>query len=413
MHKPSISIVTPSYNQASFLEQAICSVLDQGYSNLEYIIIDGGSTDESIEIIKKYTKHLTYWVSEKDAGQSDGINKGLRRAKGEIVAWLNSDDYYLPNIFGNVAEAYLQFPNASFYFGDGYRVNKAGNIKSGFLTSKPLKFNREGFIYGLNYILQPASFMNRKHLASINYLNPSLKYGMDSDLWIRLSELAEPLFINQFLAASREYGDTKTSTGLFERIEELRKIAEQHSGCPMTPGVLFYFCGTLKEFCKDSPEMFSLSYINSIDKLWKHSGQLMTQFGVKADGFPPTGSTALGIHEDGWISETFTVLFEEKNEIAWLEITLEAPNWLPSEYIEIIAKQGFLNKKKFLLKRGESKKYYLKLNKKRGRICFSLAPSFAPIQLFPKSNDDRNLVCLCKSLQLTANNMVLELFSLS
>src|ERR1700682_4180145 len=99
---PRISVVTPSFNQGPYLERTICSVLDQKYPNLEYIIIDGGSTDESVEIIKRYKRHLTYWVSEPDAGQSNAINKGLRRATGTILTWLNSDDYYMTRALNSI-----------------------------------------------------------------------------------------------------------------------------------------------------------------------------------------------------------------------------------------------------------------------------------------------------------------------
>jgi glycosyltransferase involved in cell wall biosynthesis len=124
---PKISIVTPSYNQGRFLEEAICSVLDQGYPNLEYIIIDGGSTDESVEIIRKFEKHLAYWVSERDQGHYDAINKGFAHATGEIMAWLNSDDKYTPWAFRVVAEIVTTLPQVQW------------------LTSKfPLAWNRTG-----------------------------------------------------------------------------------------------------------------------------------------------------------------------------------------------------------------------------------------------------------------------------
>lgn len=115
---PRISIVTPSYNQAEFLERTIFSVLNQNYPKLEYIIIDGGSTDGSVEIIKKYDKYLTFWVSEKDNGQADAIRKGFARATGEILAWINSDDTYLPGTFLKVAKAFIKNPKVDLIFGN-------------------------------------------------------------------------------------------------------------------------------------------------------------------------------------------------------------------------------------------------------------------------------------------------------
>src|SRR6202521_5828217 len=112
---PRISVVTPSFNQGPYLERTICSVLDQNYPKLEYIIMDGGSTDESVEVIKRYERHLTYWVSEPDAGQSNAINKGLARTTGTIRTWLNSDDYYLPETFETIAEAAEAHPESGAF----------------------------------------------------------------------------------------------------------------------------------------------------------------------------------------------------------------------------------------------------------------------------------------------------------
>src|SRR5882757_342896 len=116
-HQPRISIITPSYNQAAYIEQTICSVLGQGYSNLEYIIIDGGSTDGSVDIIRKYENRLAYWVSEKDRGQTHAINKGLERATGEIIGYLNSDDYYLDGALAGIADVFGRHPDLDLLHG--------------------------------------------------------------------------------------------------------------------------------------------------------------------------------------------------------------------------------------------------------------------------------------------------------
>lgn len=285
-HIPKISIVTPSLNQGRFLRDCIHSVLNQNYPNLEYIIIDGGSKDETLEIIKQYEKHLTYWVSEPDAGQSDAINKGLKRATGELVAWLNADDFYLEGAFARVVDAYHKQPEVPFIYGDGNRVNEKGDFLSRFFPKGSTQFNRTALIYGLNYILQPSTFINHGCLKRINYLDTQLKYGMDSDLWIRLSELGKPIFIPEALAASREYPDTKTSTGAFERIEELRQIAQKYSQIPMTPGALCYFLDTLWKTSQQREDLYPKSYRKAIEKFWAETSKLLEKVGARQNGFP-------------------------------------------------------------------------------------------------------------------------------
>ena len=127
-HWPRISIVTPSYNQAEFLEKTILSILNQNYPNLEYIIIDGVSTDGSVEIIKKYERYLAYWISERDNGQADAINKGFKIATGDFIAWQNSDDVYLPGSFFKVIEKFEKYPNPDIVFGNVYLINESDEI---------------------------------------------------------------------------------------------------------------------------------------------------------------------------------------------------------------------------------------------------------------------------------------------
>ena len=177
---PKISIVTPSYNQGEFIEQTIRSVLLQNYPNLEFIIIDGGSSDNSSEIIKKYDKWIKYWVSEKDEGQSHAINKGAAMCTGDIFNWLNSDDYYSPDCFKNLAE--------SFNSDDVYIV--VGNYRffdeSGKSDDKMIYFNlRDTLEETMAFVLinQPSTFFRLDKFKSLNKLNQKLNYVMDQDIW--------------------------------------------------------------------------------------------------------------------------------------------------------------------------------------------------------------------------------------
>jgi len=176
-----ISIITPSFNQGNFLEQTIDAVLSQNYPNLEYMVIDGGSIDNSVEIIKKYEKHLTYWVSEKDKGQSDAINKGLKRATGEIVNWINSDDWYNPNTLQKVAE-YFDDENIQVVSGrsDVWKLGKFKVCNPG-VDVYP---NFEKTV-GWARIDQPETFFRMSAIQKMGFLNADLHYVMDREWWIR------------------------------------------------------------------------------------------------------------------------------------------------------------------------------------------------------------------------------------
>lgn len=283
---PIISIITPSYNQGEFLEECIKSVLSQSYENFEFIIIDGGSTDNSVEIIKSYEKHLTYWVSEKDDGQSDAINKGFKLATGEIVAWINSDDFYYQGAFECIKNQYMENPYASFYFGNGNRVDLNGKLKSKFYAEGTPDFNLDALVYGLNYILQPVTFMNHVSLKEVGYLDKMLHYGMDSDLWLKLAKQRPPQKVEQVLAATREYDNTKTSTGSFERAEELRLISYKYSNCPITPGALLYYLDTLNNYLNDSKSPFQPWFKSDLILFWEVAAENLQAFNAGVDGTP-------------------------------------------------------------------------------------------------------------------------------
>jgi GT2 family glycosyltransferase len=293
IYLPRISVVTPSLNQGRYLRKCIESIFSQGYPNLEFLVIDGGSTDESLSVIREYANRIDYWVSEPDAGQSDAINKGFKRANGELVAWLNADDFYLPGAFERIAEAYRANRLAPFYFGDGHRVDIEGNFISKFFPPGSLHFDRQALVMGLNYILQPSTFIHRGALERAGYLDTGLHYGMDSDLWMRLSALGEPVAVASALSASREYAATKTASGSFARVEELRKISMKHSGVPMTPGVVCYFLDTLHRMAKEQEGVFPPAYVDDIVVFWQKTSGLFERFNARPDGFPlPAGLDA-------------------------------------------------------------------------------------------------------------------------
>lgn len=285
-NQPRVTVITPSLNQGRYLKECIASVIAQGYPNLEYFVIDGGSNDETLSVIRENEQFIDYWVSEPDRGQSDAINKGLRRATGELVCWLNADDYFLPSAIDRITEAYRENLFAPFYFGDGLRVDETGKELGNFIPPGQHIFDRRALLLGLNYILQPATFINRAALEAVGYLDVELQFGMDSDLWMRLSALGEPLPIRAVVAVTREYSSTKTASGSFRRIEELRQISMRHTGLPITPGVLCYFLDTLYKVAKESDAVFPPEYLGEIVTFWAKSSHLFERFNATANGFP-------------------------------------------------------------------------------------------------------------------------------
>jgi len=206
---PKISIVTPSYNQAEFLERTILSVLNQNYLNLEYIIIDGGSNDGSVEIIKKYEKYLTYWVSEKDKGQGCAISKGFEKSTSDILAWLNSDDTYLPGTFYKIAKDFRQNSEVDLIFGNIYFIDDTDK------RIRELRFTEFDFstlIYEGGNLHQTGTFWTRKIYEKVGGLNSNYKFCMDYDFFCRAAKVGKLCHTRDFLANFRIHANAKSST---------------------------------------------------------------------------------------------------------------------------------------------------------------------------------------------------------
>jgi len=205
---PLVSIVTPSYNQARFLESTLRSVLEQDYPNIEYLVVDGASTDGSVEIIHRFTERLTWWVSEKDSGQSEAINKGMRRARGEYVGWLNSDDIYLTGAVSAAVMAFQSHPEAGLIYGDALAMDADG---------KPFNLMRARQytltdLMAFQIICQPAAFMRRSVLEEVNYLDPAYQLLMDNLLWMCMAQKASIVYVPQTWAGARYHDQAKNRT---------------------------------------------------------------------------------------------------------------------------------------------------------------------------------------------------------
>jgi len=205
---PRTSIVSASFNQGPFIEETIRSILLQGYRDLEYVIFDGGSTDESVEIIRKYERWISYWVSEPDRGQSDAINKGFKRATGEIQTWLNCDDTYVPGALYAAASYFRDHPEAGFVYGDCEWFDETGRTTRLF---KGRPYTLESALSS-SYICQPASFVRRSLIEKVGLLDESLHYVMDTEWWFRMATRDEQAlhYLPGVLARYRRWSGAKT-----------------------------------------------------------------------------------------------------------------------------------------------------------------------------------------------------------
>jgi glycosyltransferase involved in cell wall biosynthesis len=204
-----VSIVTPSYNQAPFLEATICSVLEQNYPHIEYIICDGGSTDSSVEIIHKYEKHLAWWCSEKDGGQAAAINKGWQRASGQIWAYLNSDDLLIPDAVHTVVEAFANHPESAIVHGDWLYIDGEGHTIA-HVCGKSCNFRKLLYRGQGPYVGQPASFYKAELVRRVGGVDESLHLSMDYDLLLKLALLGSMCYISHPLACLRVHTDAKS-----------------------------------------------------------------------------------------------------------------------------------------------------------------------------------------------------------
>jgi len=224
---PKVSIITPSYNQAEFIERTILSVLDQGYPNIEYIVFDGGSTDDSIDIIKKYQDKIAYWVSEPDRGQTHAINKGFKRATGEICAWLNSDDLYMENAVSSAVNYFLKYPEVDLLYSHCLNIDE----NDGIINLRICKdYNRESFISYPSLISQPATFWRKSLFEKIGYLEENYDYVMDLEFWLRAANSGCNFMLvrDKIFAAFRLYPNSKCGgINLGERSDHNDKLFDE------------------------------------------------------------------------------------------------------------------------------------------------------------------------------------------
>lgn len=235
-HLPLVSIITPSFNQGCFLEETICSVLAQDYPNIEYIIIDGASTDGSVEIIRKHEDHLACWTSERDNGQTSAVIKGFNRASGSIFAWLNSDDLLAPSAVRIAVDLLRRLPDVGVVYGDRLHIDAKGNV---------IGVNRMPAFYPAmlrrNITLpQETVFFRRAVYEQVGGLDETLRFSLDFDLWVRLAAVTNFRHVPAFLGSFREHATSKSVAFHSEGnrdgdryLQENARVFRQHFGGPL------------------------------------------------------------------------------------------------------------------------------------------------------------------------------------
>ncbi len=237
---PKISLITPSFNQGDYIEKTITSVLGQNYPNLEYLIIDGGSTDQTLDILKKYSAKI-FWISEKDKGQSDAINKGLKKAKGEIVGFINSDDYLQKNSLRIIADFFSSHQESFWVTGKCKIVNEKGDEVRNLITLYKnffLKFLRfRSLFHIVQFISQPATFWRREVIKKVGLFDQNLHYSMDYDYWLRIWQHYRLDFIDKYLAAYRIHYQSKAVISPETQFQTEHEILKRYTS---SPAVLFF-----------------------------------------------------------------------------------------------------------------------------------------------------------------------------
>jgi glycosyltransferase involved in cell wall biosynthesis len=222
---PKITVVTPSYNQAAFIDETMASIHGQGYPNLEHIVIDGGSTDGSVEIIKRYEHHLAHWQSRPDGGQTDALIQGFERATGDILCWLNSDDLYEPQTLFEVADFFSSRPETRFAYGDASWIDQNG------VFIKPKRehgFNRFVWFWDHNFIPQPSAFWRASLYREVGGLDRSFNLAMDADLWIRFAEVTAPVHSRRCWSQMRFYPEQKNTSLRSQSLAEMESIRRRY-----------------------------------------------------------------------------------------------------------------------------------------------------------------------------------------
>ncbi len=224
---PKVSIITPSFNQGRFLEAALGSVLAQTYPNIEYIAVDGGSRDDSPAILERYAQHFAWWVSEKDKGHADALNKGFSHATGEVLAWLNSDDVYYPDAVAEAVAILQQHPEVGMVYGDADLIDNSGGCIGQFAARQT---DYRSMLRGSVHIPQATTFFRADLWRQLGPLDLSLFFSFDYDLWVKIAKVSQLLYVPKRWAKFRIHGDGKTIVNDDRCYPDMLRVLQREGG---------------------------------------------------------------------------------------------------------------------------------------------------------------------------------------
>jgi glycosyltransferase involved in cell wall biosynthesis len=320
---PLVTIVTPSYNQGQFIRETIESVLTQDYPNIEYIVTDGASTDNTAEVVAPYLDRLTFF-SEKDRGQTHAINKGFALARGEIVAWLNSDDIFLPGAISRAVTALQNDPSLGMVYGEGYQMDAAGNVTSRFQATQ--RFDLWRLTHLSDYILQQTVFFRKSALDAVGPLDESLYYVMDWEIFIRIGKRFSIGYIPEYMGSIREYETAKTFSGGGKRIREIAQMLRRHGkSFPISPGHLLYGLTTYEKIWTEriaalTPAPFA--------RIGKKMQSLTSRLSHRVIAY--CVRDLQGWYGDDWASGQARLMLQPARN-RFIEVDVALPEWAPIE----------------------------------------------------------------------------------
>jgi glycosyltransferase involved in cell wall biosynthesis len=403
---PLVTIVTPSYNQGRFIRETIDSILTQDYPNIEYIVMDGGSTDETVEILKSYGDRIK-WISEKDGGQADAVNKGIQLASGEIIGWLNSDDTYLPGAIKQAVNFLTSHQDIGVVYGEGYHTKENGEIIDRYPTES-FNFKR---LAQTCFICQPTAFFRKEVFRTVGLLKKELHLCMDYELWMRIAKTYEIAYIPYFFATSRMYEDNKTLSRRKEVFAEIIKTVKFHYGyVPLSwvNGYVDYKLGP-----KRSLYFFIILFLHFLNENYRNPSYCVREIydvlKARLKYHLQDAPTTISKFEDGWVSKRYETTLQSNsggNRKSVLRIMGRhlAPYSKPL-VISLFIESRFISKHEIVEKGVFTIEVPVELNHTNLSIALTANKTFVPRKLKINS-DNRELAYIIDKIEIVQEELL-------